>query len=58
MDAAVGNNVAEIMDAKNPLFILYTSGSTGKPKRNGAFYSRLHGLYRLHFQKCIQLRRK
>jgi acetyl-CoA synthetase len=26
------NNVAQIMDAEDPLFILYTSGSTGKPK--------------------------
>ncbi len=25
-------NVAEIMDSEDPLFILYTSGSTGKPK--------------------------
>jgi acetyl-CoA synthetase len=32
LDAAIGNNVAEIMDAEDPLFILYTSGSTGKPK--------------------------
>ncbi len=32
LDAAVSNNVAEIMDAEDPLFILYTSGSTGKPK--------------------------
>ena len=24
MDAAIGNNVAEIMDAEDPLFILYT----------------------------------
>lgn len=32
MDAASDNNVAEIMDAEDPLFILYTSGSTGKPK--------------------------
>ncbi|MFM2213054.1 MAG: Acetyl-coenzyme synthetase [Bacteroidota bacterium] len=32
VDAAVPNNVAEIMDAEDPLFILYTSGSTGKPK--------------------------
>ncbi|WP_396137688.1 acetate--CoA ligase [Flavobacterium sp.] len=32
LDAALGNNVAEIMDAEDPLFILYTSGSTGKPK--------------------------
>lgn len=32
LDAAVPNNVAEIMDAEDPLFILYTSGSTGKPK--------------------------
>lgn len=31
-DAAIPNNVAEIMDAEDPLFILYTSGSTGKPK--------------------------
>jgi acetyl-CoA synthetase len=31
-DAALSNNVAEIMDAEDPLFILYTSGSTGKPK--------------------------
>jgi len=32
IDVAVPNNVAEIMDAEDPLFILYTSGSTGKPK--------------------------
>src|SRR5690606_1638462 len=32
LDNAVPNNVAEIMDAEDPLFILYTSGSTGKPK--------------------------
>ena len=32
LDAASDNNVAEIMDAEDPLFILYTSGSTGKPK--------------------------
>ncbi len=32
MDQASDNNVAEIMDAEDPLFILYTSGSTGKPK--------------------------
>lgn len=32
LDAAMDNNVAEIMDAEDPLFILYTSGSTGKPK--------------------------
>ncbi|MFD2602852.1 acetate--CoA ligase [Flavobacterium suzhouense] len=32
IDAAIPNNVAEIMDAEDPLFILYTSGSTGKPK--------------------------
>ncbi|MCR5862488.1 acetate--CoA ligase [Flavobacterium sp. J372] len=32
LDEAVPNNVAEIMDAEDPLFILYTSGSTGKPK--------------------------
>ena len=32
MDEASDNNVAEIMDAEDPLFILYTSGSTGKPK--------------------------
>lgn len=32
VDAASDNNVAEIMDAEDPLFILYTSGSTGKPK--------------------------
>ncbi|MFE3848512.1 acetate--CoA ligase [Flavobacterium sp. LB3P45] len=29
---ASDNNIAEIMDAEDPLFILYTSGSTGKPK--------------------------
>lgn len=32
IDEASDNNVAEIMDAEDPLFILYTSGSTGKPK--------------------------
>lgn len=32
LDSASTNNVAEIMDAEDPLFILYTSGSTGKPK--------------------------
>lgn len=32
LDEAMANNVAEIMDAEDPLFILYTSGSTGKPK--------------------------
>ena len=32
LDAASDNNMAEIMDAEDPLFILYTSGSTGKPK--------------------------
>ena len=32
LDSASSNNVAEIMDSENPLFILYTSGSTGKPK--------------------------
>jgi acetyl-CoA synthetase len=32
LDGASDNNVAEIMDAEDPLFILYTSGSTGKPK--------------------------
>ncbi|QYJ67878.1 acetate--CoA ligase [Flavobacterium litorale] len=32
LDEALANNVAEIMDAEDPLFILYTSGSTGKPK--------------------------
>jgi acetyl-CoA synthetase len=31
LDQASDNNVAEIMDAEDPL-ILYTSGSTGKPK--------------------------
>lgn len=32
LDVASDNNVAEIMDSEDPLFILYTSGSTGKPK--------------------------
>lgn len=32
LDNALGDHVAEIMDAEDPLFILYTSGSTGKPK--------------------------
>jgi acetyl-CoA synthetase len=32
LDAASDTNMAEIMDAEDPLFILYTSGSTGKPK--------------------------
>lgn len=32
LDQAKSDNVAEIMDAEDPLFILYTSGSTGSPK--------------------------
>ena len=32
LDEASESNVAQIMDAEDPLFILYTSGSTGKPK--------------------------
>ncbi len=32
LDNATANNIAEMMDAEDPLFILYTSGSTGKPK--------------------------
>jgi acetyl-CoA synthetase len=32
LDEAIDNNIAEMMDAEDPLFILYTSGSTGKPK--------------------------
>ena len=32
LDEAAEDNVSEIMDAEDPLFILYTSGSTGKPK--------------------------
>ncbi|QCW99616.1 acetate--CoA ligase [Aggregatimonas sangjinii] len=32
LDEAYADNVAEVMDAEDPLFILYTSGSTGKPK--------------------------
>ena len=32
LDEAYADQVAEIMDAEDPLFILYTSGSTGKPK--------------------------
>ena len=31
LDEAAEDNVSEIMDAEDPLFILYTSGSTGKP---------------------------
>lgn len=32
LENAAVTNIAEIMDAEDPLFILYTSGSTGKPK--------------------------
>ena len=32
LDKSSGENVMQIMDAEDPLFILYTSGSTGKPK--------------------------
>ncbi|MCD5968978.1 acetate--CoA ligase [Riemerella anatipestifer] len=31
-NAAPVDNIPQIMDAEDPLFILYTSGSTGKPK--------------------------
>jgi acetyl-CoA synthetase len=31
-NSSAGEDVAEVMDAEDPLFILYTSGSTGKPK--------------------------
>lgn len=32
LDEASNENIAEVMDSEDPLFILYTSGSTGKPK--------------------------
>ncbi|REJ83035.1 MAG: acetate--CoA ligase [Bacteroidetes bacterium] len=32
MEKAAEENIAEVMDSEDPLFILYTSGSTGKPK--------------------------
>ena len=32
MSGASTENIAEILDSEDPLFILYTSGSTGKPK--------------------------
>lgn len=32
LDQVSVDNIPEIMDAEDPLFILYTSGSTGKPK--------------------------
>ena len=32
LDKAPIDNIPQIMDAEDPLFILYTSGSTGKPK--------------------------
>lgn len=32
IDQAETSNIAEVMDAEDPLFVLYTSGSTGKPK--------------------------
>ena len=32
LEQASATNIAEEMDAEDPLFILYTSGSTGKPK--------------------------
>ena len=32
LEKASDNNVATVMDAEDPLFILYTSGSTGTPK--------------------------
>lgn len=32
LEQAPVENIPEIMDAEDPLFILYTSGSTGKPK--------------------------
>lgn len=32
LEVAPANNVAQLMDAEDPLFVLYTSGSTGKPK--------------------------
>jgi acetyl-CoA synthetase len=49
LEEALDNNVAEIMDAEDPLFILYTSGSTGKQK-NGTYQFTWSILY---IQKCI-----
>jgi acetyl-CoA synthetase len=48
LEEALDNNVAEIMDAEDPLFILYTSGSTGKPKGMVHTTAGLHGLYRIY----------
>jgi acetyl-CoA synthetase len=51
LEEALDNNVAEIMDAEDPLFILYTSGST-KPKEG--IPQQVYMVYTAYtFQKCI-----
>jgi acetyl-CoA synthetase len=47
LDQASDNNVAEIMDAEDPLFILYFRFYR-KTKRNGTHYSRLYGVFCLY----------
>jgi hypothetical protein len=47
LEEALDNNVAEIMDAEDPLFILYI-WFYRKAKRNGTYHSRVYGLYRIY----------
>jgi hypothetical protein len=47
LDQASDNNVAEIMDAEDPLFIL-TLPVLPKTKRNGTHYSRVYGVFCLY----------
>jgi len=55
LDAALGNHVATIMDVGRSFVYFIYIRFNRKTKRDVAYYSRLHGLYCIHFQKCIQL---
>jgi acetyl-CoA synthetase len=52
LDQASDNNVAEIMDAEDPLLFYIRLVLLVKPKW---YHSWIHGVYCLHLKKCFQL---